>query len=109
MVTNPGVYNLQFSGQLVIATAGTEDAIIWFRKNGLDIPRTGTTITMQNRNVYVVAAWNFVDSLNANDYLEIVMWSDGVDLQLRAEPGRVGPPVTIPSIPSVIATLTQVA
>ena len=53
------------------------------------------------------ASWNFMTLIHANDYIEI-MWScTNTTGQLQAQGTQTGP--TRPSIPSVIATLTQIA
>jgi hypothetical protein len=55
----------------------------------------------------LVAAWNYVDQLNANDYLEIVWASADITYELLAEPIQVSP-YAKPSTPSIIVTMTQV-
>ena len=71
-VTNSGVYNLQFSAQLYRSSGGTrENIVIWFRKNGQDIPYSATDVTLQANAQYLVAAWNFVLSLQAGQYVAV--------------------------------------
>jgi hypothetical protein len=106
-VTRTGIYNLQFSAQLVTTVGGSPEVSIWLRKNGSNVTYSGTNISIQNQNSKYVAAWNFVESLNAGDYLELIWYVyGGASAQLLAETpsvsnGGVG-------VPSVIVTITQV-
>jgi hypothetical protein len=103
-----GVYNLQFSAQLEKSDNGVDTAYIWFKKNGTNVPRSNTSIDVLKQaggSGRFVAAWNYVDSLSPNDYLEIVWQSSDTFMQIAA----VSASGNFPAIPSVIATLTQVS
>jgi hypothetical protein len=107
-VAHPGTYNLQFSAQLEKTTNGVDHVYIWFKKNGTNVPRSNTNIDVNKQaggNGRTVAAWNYVDTLAVNDYLEIVWQSDDTSMQLLAATATGN----LPEIPSVIATLTQVS
>jgi len=107
-VANPGVYNLQFSAQLEKTNNGVNTVYIWFKKNGTNVPRSNTAIDVLKQaggSGKFVAAWNLVDQLNANDYYEIMWQSDTTDMSIVAVSGSGN----FPLIPSVIATMTQVA
>ena len=103
-VLNEGVYNIQFSAQIKKTDGGSDKIEIWFKKNGTDIPETNTAITVINQGDSVVAAWNYMLKLNANDYIEIVWHSIDVDMRLFAD-NTLAPH---PDIPSVITTVQQV-
>ena len=106
-VANPGTYNLQFSAQLEKTDNGADTVYIWFKKNGTNVPRSATAVDVLKQaggSGKFVAAWNYVDTFNINDYIEIVWQSDDTTMQLAADPASGN----FPSIPSVIATLTQV-
>jgi hypothetical protein len=106
-VTRTGIYNLQFSAQVQTTVGGSPDVHIWLRKNGIDVSNSNTGVSIQNQNSKYVAAWNFVESLIAGDYLELIWYVDGgASAQLIAEPaapanGGVG-------VPSVILTMIQI-
>jgi hypothetical protein len=105
--SNAGVYNIQFSAQIQDTTSGgggSQIIEIWFSKNGSPIPDSNTSLTTDNQNSYVVAAWNFMLKLNAGDYVEIFWYSTDTGIQLSA----VSPVTTGPDIPSVIVTAQQV-
>jgi hypothetical protein len=107
-VAHPGVYNLQFSAQLEKTDNGIDTVYIWFKKNGTNVPRSTTSLDVLKQaggSGRFVAAWNYIDILNANDYIEIIWQSDDINMQLTFDPESGN----YPSIPSVIATLTQVS
>lgn len=100
-----GVYNIQFSAQLESTTAGDKDVHVWFKKNGTNIARSNTTINVAKQaGDKVVAAWNYIDTSNANDYIEIMWQANDTTMQLHASTATGNLPVT----PSVIVTATQV-
>lgn len=102
-----GTYNLQFSAQLVKTQGGTtENFDIWLSKNGVDIPYSNTNTATNSNNTYLVAAWNFVITLNEDDYLELRFAATSQYFMLYGEPARSNP--TRPAIPSVILTMVQV-
>lgn len=101
-VDHPGVYNLQFSIQ-VLPAAANKSAFFWLRYNGSDVPYSNTEVDLTNNGRSYVAAWNFLYSMNANDYLELVWTSDDAGTILRDGAAAYGP-----SIPSVIATMVLV-
>jgi hypothetical protein len=47
VITNAGTYNIQFSLQVDKTDGGQDDATIWLRVNGNDVPRTATDITVE--------------------------------------------------------------
>ena len=107
-VANTGVYNLQFSAQLEKTDNGVDIVYIWFKKNGSNVARSNTSLDVAKQaggSGRLVAAWNYVDTFNANDYVEIVWQSADTTMQLAYDPAAGN----FPSIPSVIATLTQVS
>ena len=100
-----GVYNIQFSAQLESTSAGDKDVNIWFKKNGTNIARSNTLINVAKQSGdKIVAAWNYVDTANVNDYIEIMWQASDTTIQLLAATATGN----IPSTPSVIVTATQV-
>ena len=102
-----GVYDLQFSLQLHNnGGGGSGNTVnIWLSKNGINVPSTDTKVTVQSNNPYVVAAWDFMLSVNAGDYYQLIWSTDNTNIGI--DTGAAG---TInPAIPSVIFTVMQVA
>ena len=109
-VPNTGIYDLQFSAQLKNTDNTQHETVIWFKVNGTDVPSSATAITVPARKTaniygYAVAAWNIFFDLNSNDYVEIYWLPSSTLVTLSAQFSTA----THPAIPSVIATLQQVA
>lgn len=105
VVQQSGLYNFQFSTQFVSTNAAAKDIYIWARKNGIDIPDSASRVSVVGNDVYFIASWNFVISLNANDYFQL-MWAT-TDTSVSI----IAPAATAfaPAIPSTILTVTLVA
>lgn len=103
---NAGTYNIQFSAQLHHTGGGGNGNTvnIWFGLNGNPITASDTKVTVQSNNPYVVAAWNFIQSVSAGDYVEIYWFTDNANIILEHEIATA----THPAIPSVIITAAQI-
>lgn len=106
-VLSGGTFNFQFSAVFEKTQGGTIEYVsIWLAKNGSNIPWTNTDVSMANNNEYVITAWNFVEELNAGDYLEL-KWRTSTLNMICSIIGEQSNP-TRPATPSVIVTLTQI-
>jgi len=103
---NAGTYNIQFSAQFHnTGGGGSGNTVhIWFKLNGTDIADSDTRLTVPSNAPYVVAAWNFIVSVSAGDYVEISWFTDNSNVILEHEPITA----TYPAIPSVIITAAQI-
>ena len=101
---NAGVYNIQFSAQIDKTDSGTDEIVIWLRKNGIDLTDSATTLTTVGNNAKSVAAWNWFVTSAAGDYYQIIWRSLDTNMRLLAEPISG----THPGIPSVILTVNRV-
>jgi hypothetical protein len=101
-----GTYNIQFSAQFHNRGGGGSGNTvnIWFRLNENNIDNSDTKLTVPSNAPYIVAAWNFMISLAAGDYIEIIWFTDNVNIVIEHEP----PGVYSPAIPSIIMTAQQV-
>jgi hypothetical protein len=111
-VPNAGKYNLQFSAQFKNTNNAQEDTTVWLRINGVDLANSATQYTIPARKSasifgYGVVALTFLLSLNANDYIEIVWIPTNTTVIMEHLPASITP--AYPAIPSVIATMMQVA
>ena len=100
---NAGTYNIQFSAQLDKTDSGTDEVIIWLRKNDIDLIDTATSITLVGNSGKQVAAWNWFVQSAANDYYQIIWESADTDVRIYAEPANA-----TPGIPSIIATVNRI-
>lgn len=106
-----GTYNVQFSAQFENVENAQQIATIWFRINGVDVPKSATNVTIPARKSagifgYGVASWNIFLDMTAGQYVEIMWLPEIASLTLQALPASVSP--AYPAIPSVIATVNQV-
>jgi hypothetical protein len=108
LVKQTGIYNLQFSAQLQ-RSSGTNSQVvdIWLRKNDNtgDLANTNTHVEMQGTLNYLVTAWNFFVSLNANDFVELMWATTSTTIQLYYD----APSSPHPATPSLIVTMNKVS
>lgn len=104
-ITQTGVYNIAFSAQLDKAAAATAEVFIWIRVNGQSVPHSASKVVIAGSNAETVAAWNWVLTLKAGDYIEIAWQSSDTDVVLAEFPASGN----IPETPSVIITVTWVS
>lgn len=111
-VLQGGIYNYQFSVQLKNTDTQIHSAWIWLRINNVDVAGTGSKFDVIAKHGgidgFVIAACNFYVQLTAGDTIE--MWSAASDVAVTfdATPAQTSPFV-MPSIPSVVATLSFVS
>ena len=111
VVTQPGVYNLQWSGQFVNVAAQIHEISVWLRKNGTDVTGSTGQISINAKHGAfdggAIVSWNYLVSLNANDYVELWYSTPDVDAYLTSYVAGTSP--TRPTTASVIATLSFVS
>jgi hypothetical protein len=110
--TNAGIYDIQFSAQFDrIAGSGnaTFTPTIWLVYTGSNVANSATDILVTGGagTSAIVPAWNWVIPIAANDYVEIYWSTPSTEVGLKSSVSRSNP--TRPAVPSVIATVTQVA
>lgn len=107
-----GVYNLQFSAQLVNSDTQIHDADIWLRKNGVDLPNTASVASVQGTHGgiagYHIMAANFFVTLQSGDYVELWWASNSTLLAVTYLPS-ITTPFASPGSPSIVATLSFVS
>lgn len=107
-----GLYNFQFSAQISSGSSSAKKLWVWPRVNGVDVPNSNSEVTVAANNSAEVIAWNWVLSLNANDYFQIMYATDDTNVQIVATAATTGAVGTAtfarPAVPSIILTVTQV-
>ena len=110
-VERPGIYNVQFSAQIVNTDSSIHDVDIWFKKNDVTIADSNTVYSVTSSHAgtdgHMCAALNFYVELDANDYVEIVWHTSNSGVLIEYIPAQVNP--IRPAAPSVIATVQMVA
>lgn len=111
-VTVSALYNYQFSIQFANTDTSIHSAVVWLRKNGVDVPGTASKFDVPSKHGssdgYLIGACNFYIDLLAEDYVELWWACDSTTTYLEAYPAQTTP-YAHPSIPSVVATLTFVS
>lgn len=105
--TKTGIYNLQFSAQFENSDSFSQTIIIWLRKNGVDVPGTGSKLDIPSRhgnsNGYILPAWNYYIQANAGDYYQLIWSTSSLLVQMEYYPAGNPPPATA----SIILTVHQ--
>ena len=107
-----GIYNYQFSVQLKNTATQIHSAWIWLRVNGVDAAGTGSKFDVISSHGgtpgFIIAACNFYVELQAGDYVEMWAAADDAAVTFDATTASTSP-FAMPSIPSVVATLSFVS
>jgi hypothetical protein len=111
---NAGVFSLIFSIQFTNSDTQIHDANVWLRKNNAgsagDVPDTDSKFSVINRHGGIdgnlIGTVNYVVSLAANDYVELIWATTNTQVSLQTIPAGTTP--VSPRVPSVIFTATQV-
>jgi hypothetical protein len=115
-VTNPGIYNLQWSGQFQNTDVQEHDVSIWLRQGNdggvsADVPGSTGLISVVSSHGGIpghnLVGWNYFLSLQAEDYVQLYWSTPDTDVTLQAYPAQTGP--VRPSTASLIATLSFVS
>jgi hypothetical protein len=111
VVSQPGIYNLQWSGQFVNLGAQIHEVSVWLRTNGTDVVGSAGQVSINAKhgafNGGAIVSWNYLVSLNANEYVELWYSTPDVDAYLTSYVAGTSP--TRPATASVIATMTFVS
>lgn len=103
VTTYAGTFNIQFSLQATTTSASSDYLYIWLRINGVDVPWSSSRVEFKGAGNDQILAWNFLVTLQANDYFEL-MWSvTSTNISLPA----IAAIAPSPDIPSVILTVTE--
>lgn len=112
-VSQDGVYDFQFSAQLINSTNDVQTMSIWFRKNGVDLANSNSEFGVKPRKSIgapsqTIATMNLFIDLVKDDYVEI-MWrvsDSGVSIEHFSAVTASGTTPAIPATPSIILTVT---
>lgn len=100
-----GIYNFQFSGQLVSTNASTKQIYIWIRRNNVNIGYSTHQYTLAGSNTHLQINWNFNIDLQANDFLELEWAASDTNVRLES----VAPITPHPGIPSTVMAVSYVS
>jgi len=66
-----GVYNFQYTGQILASTGSKTEIALWISRNNVDIPYSTRINTIQSNGHYFEVNWNFDIDLAAGEYIEM--------------------------------------
>ena len=103
-----GIYNIQFSMQMVTFDNTIDNVTIWFRLNGVDIAYSAGIATVPaihaGKPGTNIISWNLVQPVNAGDYIQLLFASDTGNTVAATYAAGVAP--VHPVSPSIILTAT---
>jgi len=106
-----GIYNIQFSIQMLTFDGTIDNVTIWFRLNGVDIPYSAGVATVPaihgGSPGTAIVSWNLVQPVNVGDYLQILFASDTGNTVAATYAAGTSP--VHPISPSIILTATFVS
>jgi hypothetical protein len=106
-----GIYNIQFSVQMVSFDGTIDNVTLWWRLNGVDIPYSAGISTVPaihggNPGTAIIS-WNLVQPVTAGDYMQLLFASDTGNTVCATYAAGTTP--VHPVSPSVIVTATFVS
>ena len=109
--STPGIYNLQFSAQLLNFTTAEDNVTIWFAKNGVDVPASASVEEVNPKHGTSpgarIVTVNLYENLAANDYIQLKWTSDTGNTVIGTFPAGTSP--VHPVSPGVIFTAAFVS
>jgi hypothetical protein len=107
-----GIYNYQFSVQWANTDTQIRQGWIWLRVDGVDVPGTASRFDIPSKHGssdgYLIASANFYVNLAVGQHVDLYAAVDSSTLFMEAYPAQTTP-WPMPSIPSVVATLSFVS
>jgi hypothetical protein len=103
---NAGTYDIQFSAQFLYAASESAELVadIWIRLNGVNVTESTGRVTLSVNNLYTIASWDYLVSVNAGDYVEFMWSTTNTNIVLTREEANA----THPAVPSMAVTVIQV-
>jgi hypothetical protein len=101
---NAGLYSFDFRLQLTSSNSSQKQIYIWARKNGVDVPRSTSKVTLVGNGVELVPSWSFSLSMQIGDYFELMYAVSDLAITINA-PNGVS---FAPSTPSATLRVSQI-
>lgn len=104
-MSETGVYDIQFSLQLDKTNANATPVYIWLRVNGIDVNYSASKVVIAGSDAELIPAWNFMLTLKAGDYIQLMWSSPSTNVELAAFAASS----PVPTIPSIILSINWVS
>jgi len=107
--TTAGIFNIQFSCQVLNSSVQNYEFYLWLCKNGAPEAYSNSIVTIPSTHGgidgHFIAAWNFVIQAGAGDAYQLCWSGNNTAISIQTIPS---PAALIPISPSTILTVTQV-
>lgn len=100
-----GIYNFQFSGQLVSGSSSAKQVYLWIKRNGTSIGYSTHQYTISGSSNHININWNFNIDMQAGQYLELEWAANDTNVTLEAT-AATSPH---PGIPSAVMAVNFIA
>jgi hypothetical protein len=109
IIATAGIYNIQFSTQVLNGSVQDHDFYLWLCKNGAAEAYSNSIVTVPSTHGgidgHFIAAWNFVVQSVPGDSYQLCWSGNNTAISIET---IASPAAPIPVSPSVILTVTQV-
>jgi hypothetical protein len=102
-----GVYTVEVAAQADLTSGTNQSFYMWIRIDGVDVARSGILTNLVSANDEKLISQEYIVTVTAGQYVEVVMGGSSTNLQLIARASGVTP--TRPATPSIIVTVTSVS
>jgi len=92
VVLEAGIFQVNYHLQFIKSDAGTDEIIVWFRKNSAAIAYTNNTYIIQGSGIKNTINNNFLLELDANDYIELFFSVKNVNTALQGTTSTTATP-----------------
>ena len=92
VVLEAGIFQVNYHLQFIKSDAGTDEIIVWFRKNSAAITYTNNTYIIQGSGIKNTINNNFLLELDANDYIELFFSVKNVNTALQGTTSTTASP-----------------
>ena len=104
-VSIPGVYNFQFTAQLLSSNSSSKTVYVWISRNNVDIGFSTRAVTLAANNEYAELSWAFSIDLDRDEYVELRVSATDTNIELHADPATA----PHPGIPSSVLSVSYVS
>ena len=100
-----GVYKFSYSIQFDRASAGSTGVYIFLKVNGVTVPNSSSYVVLQGATAEIFPMCEYLLPLNANDYVEVFVYSSANDVIASFFPSTIN----YPAVPSIITNIYKVS
>ena len=100
-----GVYNFQYTGQVLTTSSSAKTLYLWVSRNGTNIGFSTRAYTLDSNNNLSEITFAFNIDLDVDEYVELVVAKDALGIQLEAQTASA----PHPGIPSSVLSVNFIA